>query len=139
MRALLAVGLLLAAACATLPVVEAPSSELDWQAVSDVGVIEILTADPDGERRRTQVWFVQVDGATYLRTSDSRWLANLRRDADVTVRMRGVDYPQRAQVVDDPRIVDGVDRATRVKYGFQDTLVGLVQMGPVNVIRLDPR
>ena len=139
MKGLLAAGLLLAAACATLPVVEAPSSELDWDAASDDEVIEILTADPDGDLRRTRVWFVRIDGVTYLRTSGSRWLANLRRDPDVTVCVRGVDYPQRAQVVDDPRMVEGVENAARVKYGFQNTLVGLVRTGSIDVIRLDPR
>ncbi len=139
MKMLPAAGLVLGAACATLPVVKAPASELDWEAVSQVGVIEILTSDLDGDLRRTKVWFMRVDGATYLRTSDSRWLANLRRDPDVTVRVQGVDYPQRAQVVEDPRIVDGVQNATRVKYGFQNTLVGLFRTGSIDVIRLEPR
>ncbi|MBW2416140.1 MAG: nitroreductase family deazaflavin-dependent oxidoreductase [Deltaproteobacteria bacterium] len=139
MRSRLAATLLLLAACATVPVVEQPASALDWDAVANVEVIQILTSDADGDTRVTPVWFVRVAGATYLRTSGSRWLANLQRDPDVTVRVESVDHPQRAQVVEDPRIVDAVENASREKYGFQNTLVRLVRTGSIDVIRLDPR
>ena len=42
----------------------------DWQALSDVGVIDILTEDADGDLRTTPIWFVLIDGEPFYRTSN---------------------------------------------------------------------
>lgn len=138
LRPLLALGGLLAA-CATVPVENRPAADLDWDAHADVSVIEVLTTDPDGDPRETRVWFVRVDGQTYLSTSNSRWLANIRRDPEIRVRVDGVEYPQRAEEVDDPSTRAAVGRASSEKYGLLDRFVGLVRLSPPNVLRLQPR
>ncbi len=127
------------AACATLPVDTRPAADLDWDAHSDVGVIEILTHDPDGDLRQTKVWFVRIAGHTYLRTSNSRWLHNIHRDPRVTVRVEGADYPQLAEVVEDPQIRQAVDEASSAKYGLQNRFVRLFRTRPPDVLRLVPR
>ena len=127
------------AACATLPVDTRPAADLDWDAHSGVDVIEILTHDPDGELRQTKVWFVRIAGHTYLRTSNSRWLHNIRRDPRMTVRVEGADYPQLAEVVEDPETRQAVEDASNQKYGLQNRFVRLFRMRRPDVLRLLPR
>lgn len=130
---------LVGAACATLPVDTRPAADLDWDAHSGVDVIEILTHDPDGELRQTKVWFVRIAGHTYLRTSNSRWLHNIRRDPRVTVRVEGADYPQLAEVVEEPETWQAVEDASNDKYGLQNRFIRLFRMRRPEVLRLLPR
>ncbi len=140
LRAAAAVSLVLVGvACATLPVATRPAADLDWDANSDVGVIEILTHDSDGELRQTKVWFVRVAGQTYLRTSNSRWLHNIRLDPRVTVRVDNVDYPQRALIVEDAETCQAVEDASNEKYGLQNRFIRLFRMRQPDVLRLVPR
>lgn len=138
-RSLAIAAALALASCASTPIVTAPAADLDWDANAQVHVIEIMTFDTDGDLRQTKVWFVRIEGQTYLRTSNSRWLANIRRDANVTVRVEGVDYPQRAEVVEDPETRQAVSEAAAAKYGFEDSLIGLIRARDPDVLRLLPR
>ena len=81
----------------------------DWQAVADVGVIEVVTTDADGDLRKTKVWFVLLDGQPYLRTSESRWLENTRRDPELVLRIEDREYEARAEEVPGEEIVQRVD------------------------------
>jgi hypothetical protein len=140
LRSTAALALALAgAACATLPVETRPAADLDWGAHSGVSVIEILTHDPQGELRQTKVWFVRVAGHAYLRTSNTRWLANIRRDPQVTVRVEGADYPQLAEVVENPQTRQAVEDAFSAKYGLQNRFVRLFRMRHPDLLRLLPR
>ena len=67
-----AVAFLLAA-----PAVALEAGFPPWDKFADVDVIDIVTSDADGSVRETPLWFVMVDGAPYLRTSATRWLANI--------------------------------------------------------------
>jgi hypothetical protein len=67
--------------------------ELDWQRFQDTDVIEVLTHDEDGELRETSVWIVAFDGHGYVRTNDSRWLANIRRGSSVALRLGTDEFP----------------------------------------------
>ncbi len=68
----------------------------DWEAVADIEVIEVLTHDEGGDLRESKVWFVLVEGEAYLRTSESAWLENLRRDSNLGLRVEDVKYQARA-------------------------------------------
>ena len=111
-------------------------TQLDWSAVSDVGVIEILTTDEDGDARETKIWFVLLDGVSHLRTSDSRWLKNIRRDPNVKIAIDGTEYAQRAEEVTSPELRERIDSAAREKYGFQDSLVHLFGSGDSDILKL---
>jgi len=95
----------------------------DWRAFADVDVIDVVTQDEDGDLRETPVWFVLVDGAPYLRTRDSRWLANIERGSPVVVRIEGLEYAVSAVVETGDAIVAAVDAASAEKYGFQESLL----------------
>lgn len=96
----------------------------DWNAVADESVIEVLTHDEDGDLRETKVWMGVVDGVGYVRTSDTRWRANIERDADVVVRVAEQEYPLRAELVTDRPLHVRVNAVFREKYGFQDRMLG---------------
>jgi hypothetical protein len=111
----------------------------DWDALADVGVIEVLTRDADGDLRETKVWFVLVEGQPYLRTSRSRWLENLRREPRLRLRIEGREYEARAEEVPGDAIVEEVDRAMREKYGWQDRLIHAFRLRKPDILRLSPR
>jgi hypothetical protein len=111
----------------------------DWESLADVGVIEVLTRDADGDARKSKVWFVLLDGTPYLRTSRSRWLENLRRDPECAVRIEGRDYEVQAEEVPGEEIVERVDAATLEKYGWQERLIHPFRMRKPDILRLGPR
>jgi hypothetical protein len=111
----------------------------DWESVAHVKVIEVVTRDADGDLRETKVWFVLVDGAPYLRTQGSRWLANLRRDPNLVLRIEGREYEARAEEIPGDEIVEQVDRATLEKYGWQERMIHPFRMRKPEILRLSPR
>jgi len=111
----------------------------DWNDVSDVKVIEVSTSDPDGAIRDTKVWFVLLGGEPYLRTNGSRWLANLRRDPEVTVRIEGREYEANAEEIPSETIIEKIDIAFQRKYGLQERLIGLFRLSRPDIVKLSPR
>jgi hypothetical protein len=111
----------------------------DWANVADEEVIEVITRDEDGDVRESKVWFVLVDGEPYLRTNGSRWLENLRREGDCSLRIRDVDYEARAVEVPGGEWIEAVDAASREKYGWQERMIHPFRMRPPEIIRLSPR
>jgi hypothetical protein len=111
----------------------------DWPAVADVGVIEVLTVDEDGDAREAKVWFVLVDGQPYLRTNGSRWLENLRRDPNLGLRIDDEVYEARAVEVPGDEILEQVDAASREKYGWQEAIIHPFRMKKPEVLLIMPR
>jgi len=111
----------------------------DWQAIAGVPVIKILTTDADGDARETRVWFVLIEGQPYLRTRDSRWLANLRRDPRCRLRIEGREYAAHATEVTGEAMVEAVDAASREKYGWQERLIHVFRTRTPEILRLTPR
>ena len=109
-----------------------------WDKFADVDVIDIVTSDADGSLRETPLWFVMVDGAPYLRTSASRWLANIERGSQVMVRIEGLEYNVAAVVVTGTEIVEKVDAASLEKYGWQERALFLRFSTP-DILKLVPR
>lgn len=136
----LAAVLAMAAPLALAPTARADAA-VDWNALADVRTIELVTVDPDGRPRETPVWLAVVDGQGYVRTTRSRWLANLERDPDLLVRVNGAEHPLRAVGVSDARTREAVIAAFRAKYGFTDALLEVVRglLGTPTVLRLEPR
>ena len=104
-----------------------------------MSIIEIITVDPDGDLRDTKVWFVTIDDTAYLRTNGSRWLANIKRDPEVVIRIEGREFPQLAHVVPGEEIIERVDAASREKYGWQEALIHPFRIKPPDILRLSPR
>jgi hypothetical protein len=111
----------------------------DWNRFTDVQVIDVLTSDEDGKLRETPVWFVLLNSEPFLRTNDSRWLANIRRDPNLQIRIEGTVYEARAEEIPGREILEKVDIASRRKYGLQERLIHLFRIGSPQVLRLFPR
>ncbi len=111
----------------------------DWQALEEIEVIEVVTRDADGDLRETKVWFVLLDGEPYLRTSRSRWLDNLRRDPDLTLRIEGREYEARVEELAGDEIVERVDRASAEKYGWQERLLHVFRVRTPDILKITPR
>ncbi len=138
-RTLLALVALAGAGSFCLDAHASDSGDLDWELYSDVPVIEILTTDEDGSPRETKVWFVLIDDVAVLRTSGSRWLENIRRDPDVSIRIDGEEYLQVAREVTSDDMIELVDEASREKYGWQETLIHFFRVRDPDILALsDP-
>ncbi|MCP4007000.1 MAG: DUF2255 family protein [bacterium] len=118
------------------------SGPIDWGAVQAVEVPELLTLDADGSSRRTKLWLAVVDDRGYLRTSDSRWFANIQRDPNIELLIGGATYPLRASVVSDSdsELRTRVNLAFRSKYGIPDRVLGWFgNEGGKNMMQLERR
>jgi len=111
----------------------------DWDRFSAVEVIDVLTFDEDGDLRQTPVWFVLLSGEAYLRTGNSRWLANLIRDPNLRLEIQGQVYEARAEEIVDDALVGKVDIAADRKYGLQDQLIRFFRISTPRIVRLYPR
>ena len=92
------------------------TSAPDWASVGSEEIPVIQTVDDDGDRRITQLWIAEVDGVGYLRTSDSRWYANLHRDPRLLLRIGGQEYRCGTSFVADPALEGRVHEAFFAKY-----------------------
>ena len=116
----------------------APALGLEWAAYREESVIEILTHDADGARRETPVWCVVLDDAAFVRTNDSRWLANIRRGSPVALRARGVESSVQVEEVEDGALKARVEEAFKTKYGAMQRVMSALRMREPTVLRLTP-
>jgi len=131
MRHLWLAGLLgLVAAPAAAPTAWSPFAEAD--------VVRIVTQDADGAERDTPVWLVVVEGAAYVRTNDSRWLANIRRGSRVALRLDETTRVVSAEEVRDPDVTVQVEEAYKQKYGFVQRVMSALRLREPTVLRLRP-
>jgi hypothetical protein len=114
----------------------ARAAELDWQRFQDTDVIEVLTLDEDGARRETSVWIVTLDGHGYVRTNDSRWLANIRRGSSVALRLGEEEFPVTAREPNDAGITARVEERYKEKYGFMQRVMSALRFREPTVLEL---
>lgn len=118
----------------------ARADEPDWDKLAAVERIEIITHDEDGDARETTIWFAVIDGQGFIRTGDSTWRANISRDpADVVLRIEGVEYPLRAEFIENEKLRERVTAAFHEKYGWTDSLVHLFRGGRPNIMHMISR
>jgi hypothetical protein len=116
------------------------AAEPDWEKVKDVGRIQIVTHDEDGDARETTIWLAVVDGQGFVRTSNTRWFANLQRNpSDVVLRIEGVEYPLRAEFIENDKLRERVTAAFHAKYGWVDSMVHLTRGGRPNIMHMISR
>ena len=134
MKTVACLGLLLALAGA------ARAAALDWQHAQGQDVVEILTHDEDGELRETSVWIVAFDGHGYVRTNDSRWLANIRRGSSVALRVDDAEYPVAAREPEKDAALDArVEEQFKQKYGFMQRVMSTFRMREPTLLEFTAR
>lgn len=112
------------------------ASAFDWTPYREDSTIEIITLDEDGEGRETKIWIVVIDEAGFIRTNDSRWLANIRRGSAVRLRVRDVETPVAVEIVDDTATYDRVEQAFKDKYGPMQRIMSAFRMSRPTVMRI---
>jgi hypothetical protein len=115
----------------------AGAAAADWSTFGETKTIEILTQDEGGDARETKVWIVVVDGSGYVRTNDSRWLANIRRGSPVEIRAGETTLAVGATEVEDEAIRDQVEEAFKAKYGAMQKLMSFFRISEPTVLRLE--
>ena len=128
--------------CAVVLLVVAGSmraAELDWRRFQDADVIEVLTQDEDGAPRETSIWIVSFDGHGYVRTNDSRWLANIRRGSSVALRLDQDEFAVAAREPNDAAITARVEEHFKQKYGFMQRVMSTFRMREPTVLELTAR
>src|SRR5262245_14602923 len=115
------------------------AAEIDWQRFQDTDVIEIVTQDEDGESRETSIWIVTFGGHGYVRTNDSRWLANIRRGSNVALRLDEREFPVTAREPDDAAITARVEEGFKQKYGFMQRVMSTFRMREPTLLELTAR
>lgn len=126
--------LALAIAC----VLAAPAWAFDWQPFAEADVVEILTHDEDGAARETKVWIVVLDESGYARTNDSRWLANIRRGSEVSLRLGELTLRAHAGERAEPALCERVERAFLEKYGTMQRIMSALRFSEPTVLELVP-
>jgi hypothetical protein len=130
----------LAALALVLASAAAIAAEPDWEKVKDVGRIQIVTHDEDGDARETTIWLAVVDGQGFIRTGNSKWLANIHRNpSDVVLRIEGVEYPLRAEFIENDKLRERVTAAFHAKYGWVDSMAHLMRGGRPNIMHMISR
>jgi len=125
----------LAAAC--LLAGSASAQDAPFSPFVDADIVEIVTIDPDGDTRETKIWIVVLDGAGYVRTNDSRWLANIRRDSPVALRYDDVELDVLASEVVDLVVQERVEAAFKAKYGAMQRIMSFFRISDPTCLRLD--
>ena len=116
----------------------AAAAGFDWTPLRDESVVEILTSDADGDLRETPVWIVVVGEAAYVRTNDSKWLANIRRGSAVRLRVRDVETSVVAVETSDTALAERVEEAFQAKYGLTQKVMSLFRLREPTVLALRP-
>ena len=136
---LLSLARLALIAALALPLAAAATPTPDWDSLSDVGTIEVITEDPDGEPRETKIWLAVVDGQGFIRTGSSRWGEDIERNPDVVLRIDGVEYPLRAEFIENDEHREQIVAAFREKYGWVDGLLNVVRGKRPKIMHMVPR
>ncbi len=111
-------------------------AEPSWSPFAEADVVRIVTHDEDGAERETPVWFVVVDGGGFVRTNDSRWLANIRRGSSVALRLDESERAVSSEEVSDAAVTGAVEEAFKVKYGFMQRVMSVFRMREPTVLQL---
>ncbi|HTO51822.1 MAG TPA: DUF2255 family protein [Myxococcota bacterium] len=127
-------------ACAVFAVAAAAAAaEPDWNALAGEREIVVLSENPDGSPHETTVWLAVTGAQGFIRTGNTRWYPNLERKPEISVRIAGVEYPVRAELVTDPALEKAVIDAFAAKYGWSDTMVAWFFPGHPHIVKLAPR
>ncbi len=103
-------------------------------------VVQLITQDPAGQRRETQLWIAELDGRAYFRAGDSRagWLARLQSSASATLERNGRAVEIETFVEDQPQVRERLNRAMARKYGLADRIWGFLRSSDCVPIRIRP-
>ncbi len=113
-------------------------ADVDWNAHKDAETVVIVTADEAGAAHDTTIWLCVSNGQGYVRGGGGQWVADTLRDGNVKLRVGGTELALSATKLTDGAEIERVTAACHEKYGFGDTLAGIIR-GKPTIFRLTPR
>ncbi len=117
-------ALLLTLVGCTDPLISVPGGKLNgeptaapasWSSVPDVIQLETRPDDPYS----VNIWALVESGNLYLATENARWLAHIKADDRVRVRIDGMLYALRAEQVTEVEEMNRLAAAYREKYDYE--------------------
>lgn len=98
-------------------------------AASEMGEVVVLKTGEGESARSTRLWIVDAAGQAWLRAGspDSKWLVQLRAQPDVELDRAGRTEVFRAVPVESPEVRAQINQLFAQKYGFANTLTGLMR------------
>ena len=111
-------------------------------AIDEGEVVVLTTLDAEGKDHLTQLWIVDLEGDSYLRSStpENAWLERLRDRPDAVLARGEEERAVIATPVSDTKLLGRVNRAMAEKYGASDRLYSALfdRSGSV-AVRIEPR
>jgi len=149
-----AIVMVLTAACAIDPEDGRPGLRLtgevhrqaieDWSFTEDSGEIFIETVTSYWIPHSVTAWCVTVGNELYVSADDAdkkSWVANVARDPNVRLEIKGKIYEQKLVPVADPTTIDAIDRGFVRKYEYEeedDEFYEDMTIGYWRVVERDP-
>ncbi len=128
-----AIAIALTAACSIEPSGERPGLGLpgevhqqaveDWSFTEDSGEIFIETVTSYWIPHSVTVWCVTVGSELYVAADDAdkkSWVANVARDPNVRLKIKGRIYEQKLVPVADPATIADIDSGFVRKYEYEE-------------------
>ncbi len=128
-----AVAAVLTIACSIMPNDERPGLRLpgevgpspvdDWSFTEDSGEIFIETATWYGIPHSVTAWCLTVGDDLYVsadHADEKRWVANVARNPNVRLWIKGKVYEQMLEPVTDPEIIAAIDNGWARKYDYDE-------------------
>jgi len=118
------------------------AAALAWWVLESSGVAIIETRAPDGEVRRTHVWYVRAGDAVWLEAGrpEHPWYLDVQRTPRVVLRADGRADDFEAVSMPGRDAHAHVRALLREKYGLRDWILGLVVDTSRSIaVRLEPR
>jgi hypothetical protein len=127
------VAAVLMIACSVMPNDERPGLRLpgevvpsrvdDWSFTEDSGEIFIETATWYGIPHSVTAWCLTVGDDLYVSADyadEKRWVANVARNPNVRLWIKGKVYEQMLERVTDPEIIAAIDNGWARKYDYDE-------------------
>ncbi len=99
--------------------VSASQEQLDWRTIADRQMILVTTMDSNGEPRTTRLWVGVIGESGYLRSADTRWSRDVKRNPNFELIVDELSY-----LVSATQVPFGTEEHARVmdaypeKYGL---------------------
>lgn len=108
---------------------EKPVTKADLQQVANESNVEITTIGRKSGKSHTKpIWFVYDQGHLYLqagREGKTDWYQNLKKNAQLTLKISGLTFTGKAQFIDDEKETERIHNLFKQKY-FAARVAGVV-------------
>jgi hypothetical protein len=95
----------------------------DWSFTSDIKEVFVETSTPYVIPHSVTIWCVTLDNQLYVgawEADSKQWVANVRRDPNVRLKVGDKIYEQRLEPIADPATIARLDEIYARKYEYEE-------------------